>query len=138
MTRTTPFGYVVPLPTDPVRDGAAIIAGIGDNLRPADLFPGQPPWAGSAAYDRSKVRHVCINNWQIGLDGFGMGVAPTGFTTVVVAATLSLASIRDLGRSILFNNEALNVSGISFMVMDGRGEQVRNAYQHLNVSVWGY
>jgi len=138
MTRTTPFGYVVPLPTDPVRDGADMIAGIGDNLRPADLFPGQPPWAGSAAYTRAKVRHVCINNWQVGLDGFGMATAPSGFTTVLVTATLFIASIRDLGRSVLFNNESLAVNGVSFMVLDARGEQCRNQWQHLNVSMWGY
>jgi len=139
MTRQNAYGYVVPLPTDPVRDGATVMANLGDALRAPEMFTGMSPWAGQIPSGGHKnIKHVVIQGWNIGTDQYGLVTIPAPFTTVLLACQIQCANFRDVARGSALNPESKGVSFIGAMIFKDGGVAASSAYVTLQVDLWGY
>jgi len=136
--QNTAYGYQYPQPTDPVRDGAANIGALAQQLKAPEAFSGQPCLAGSfGAAQNYRIRQL-FYNYSPATDQFGLLAIPTPFSQVLVAASIIPRNFRQDVVSIALAQEYMTVTNLAAYARNAAGNGVVSTNCDLSIIVWGF
>jgi hypothetical protein len=137
-TQTTPYGFMYPQPTDPVREGAANIGNLANQLKAPELFSGQPCLAGAmSAQQQYRVRAV-VYNYSPPTDQFGLLSIPLPFSTCLMAAMITPRNFRQDIVSVALAQEYMTVTNLAGYVRNAAGNAVVSTNCDLTIIAWGF
>lgn len=138
-TQRSAYGYQYPQPTDPVRDGAANIGALANQLKAPELFSGQPCLAGSmTSQEHYKIRQI-VYNYSPGTDQFGLLAIPVPFTQCLLTAVIMPRNFRDPSViSIALAQEYCTVTNLAAYVRDVTGNGIGSHNCEVSISAWGF
>lgn len=137
-TQSTGYGFQYPQPTDPVREGAANLAALANQLKAPELFSGQPSLAGSyTSAQNYRIRHI-VYNYNPGTDSFGLLAIPLPFTQVCVSALIMPRDFRQNVVSVALAQEYCTVTNLAGYVRNAAGQAVVSTNCSLTIHAWGF
>jgi hypothetical protein len=136
-TQFSAYGYQYPQPSDPVREGAANIGALANQIKAPERFPGQGPLVGSFIDGNNwKLRHI-VYNYAPPSDQYGLMSVPLPFTECCFSVAVMVRNFRQPVNTVVIALEYCTVQslGLFARAVDGSGVPLTNV--DLNINAWG-
>jgi hypothetical protein len=137
-TQYSSYGFQYPQPTDPVREGAANLGALANQIKAPELFSGQSCLAGAmSAQQQYRVRQV-VYNYSPATDGFGLLAIPLPFSVCCVTAMITPRNFRQDIVSVALAQEYCTVTNLAAFPRNSLGQGITSTFCDLAIIAWGF